>query len=329
MFQTKFSMKQLCILLTLFISLNTVAQTTELKFSSDVWPPFTNVEGKASIAIDIATKALERINVPSNYSIIDFEAVLEGINSGKYDGSLALWKSKEREENLLFSDPYLENQLILVGRKGANIRITSFTELQDNKIGLVKGYAYEDSLKDIEGLQVVYGANDQENLENLLSEKIDYMLVDALLIQYLFKYEINDVSTFLEIGSQPLIIKPLHLAIRKDTPNAEHIISLFNEEIKKMVLDGNMNKLLGLNWIRADINGDGVQEIVLIGDAAGKNAPTYAYNLHPSKNLNLDKFYIENKYYDSWEDVPAKYKVSKEAFVNSGNQKNIGMTLKF
>lgn len=322
-------MKQFSFYLLLFITLSISSQSKELQFSSDVWPPFTNIEGKAAIAIDIATKALERIKVPSNNSITDFNAVLEGINTGKYDGSLALWKSKEREENLLFSDPYLENQLILVGRKGANIRKTSFTELQHHKIGLVKGYAYEDSLKDIEDLQVVYGASDQENLENLLAEKIDYMLVDALLIQYLFKYEINDVSTMLEIGSQPLIIKPLHLAIRKDTPNASKIISLFNEEIKKMVLDGNMNKLLGLNWIRADINGDGVQEIVLIGNAAGENAPTYTYNLHPSKNLNLDKFYIENKYYDSWEDVPAKYKVSKETFVNSENQKNIGMTLKF
>jgi len=322
-------MKQFFYLVLFFSAFSSIAQTKVLKFSSDVWPPFTNVEGEKAIAIDIAEKALERVNVQSDYVITDFDAVIEGINTGEFDGSLAFWKSEEREEKLLFSDPYLENQLILVGRKGTNVSLTSLSELSHSKIGLVAGYAYEDHLKDISDLQIVYGKNDQDNLENLLSEKVDFMLVDALLMQYLLKYEINDVSAMLEFAKEPLIVKPLHLALRKDTPNAEKIISLFNEEIKKMVLEGSYNELLGLNWVRDDIDGDGTLEIILIGTEAGIDAPENAYSIRTSSNSNSNKFYIENQYYNSWEDVPQKYKVPKTEYAASDSHQGIGMTLKF
>ena len=40
---------------------------------------------------------------------------------------------------VLFSKPYLENQLILVGNKGSNPNVSSFSELKGKRIGVVKG----------------------------------------------------------------------------------------------------------------------------------------------------------------------------------------------
>ncbi len=68
---------------------------------------------------------------------------MEGIYNGSYYRSPALWKSEEREQELLFSDPYLENQLIIVGRKGANVVFTSISELEQKRIGLVRDYVIE------------------------------------------------------------------------------------------------------------------------------------------------------------------------------------------
>ena len=46
-----------------------------------------------------------------------------------------------------------------------------------------------------------------ENIHLYLEgKKVDYILVDALLIQYLLKYQVNDVSEFLEIGNKHIYI---------------------------------------------------------------------------------------------------------------------------
>ncbi len=321
-------MKQVFSLLMVFIVVNSVAQTDTLKLSFDVWPPFTNVQDEKSLAIDIVETALNRVHIPSTYLVGDFETVLEGIFDGSYDGSPALWKSEEREQELLFSDPYLENQLIIVGRKGASVAFTSISELEHKRIGLVRDYAYGDSLTEIVDLQIEYGTNDQDNLVNLLSDKVDYILVDALLIQYLLKYELNDVSAMLEFSNKPLIVKPLHLAIRKNLSDAAHVIEQFNAEIKKMINEGLYNELLGLGCVRADIDGDGTLEIVLNCDAAGTEPPEYTYDVFSSDAANTDQFYIAGNYYNSWEEVPDKYKISIPP-PEGADSYNYGMTIKF
>lgn len=321
-------MKYILSVFLLFLTLLAAAQSDALKFSMDEWPPFTNIEGKQSIATDIVKTALDRINVSSTYVVTNFSDVLAGISSGTYDGSPAYWKNEEREQDLFFSDPYLENQLILVGRKGTDVGILSFSGLANTRIGLVKNYAYGDSLLKVDGLQVVYGENDQDNLVNLLSDKIDYMLVDALLIQYLLKYELNDVSRLLEFAKQPLINRPLHLALRKQTPDAEYIISRFNEEIKMMIAEGSYNELLGLDWIRVDIDGDGTTEIVFNGVAAGTEEPAYTYDVRTSDAANTEQYYIAGNYYNSWEEVPDKYKVTIPP-PEGLDAYDFGMTIKF
>lgn len=321
-------MKQALSLVMVFFVVNALAQTEELKLSSDVWPPFTNVRGEKAIAMDIVETALERTDIPFDYVVTDFESVMDGIVSGKYEGSAAFWKSEEREQVLYFSDAYLENQLILVGRKGSDVDLSYYSELEHKLIGLVKNYAYGDSIMEVDDLRIVYGQDDQENLVNLLSEKIDYMLVDALLIHYLLKFEMNDVSTLLEFAKQPFIIRPLHLVLRKDVPDAENMISLFNEEIKKMMAEGSYNELLGLDWIRADIDGDGTLEIVFNGEAAGTEEPEFTYDVHYSDAGNTGQFFIGGQYYNSWDEVPDKYKISIPP-PQGEDFYNYGLTIRF
>lgn len=294
-----------------------LAQTPELTLASDVWPPFTDVEEEKRIAIDIVREALKRVDVDAYFEIEKFDEVVSGINKGLFDGSAALWFTKEREEELIFSDPYLHNQLILVARKGTDVSAKSFNDLGEVKFGLVENYAYGDKIKEANNLEIIKGKNDQKNLERLLSSKVDYILVDALLINYMLKFQMNDVSEFLEIGSTPIITQPLHFALSKDVKNAHEIITAFNTEIDKMIVDGAYHDLLEVNWIRTDVDGDGKTELVLIGDQAGIDAPDNAYTMDPSnKPIESEGFYINGVYYLSWDQVPTDLKVK---ISDSGN----------
>ena len=150
-------------------------------------------------------------------------------------------------------------------------------------------------------------------MEKLLSDEIDYMLVDALIIQYMLKYQLNDVTAHLAIGQKPLLVKSLHLGLRKDVENAEGILKEFDEEIAEMIADGTFNDILELNWVQADIDGDGVVELVLGGDLAGTSAPDNIYGLmmdesYRSKN-GPKQYYVDGKMYESWDDIPKSYKL--------------------
>jgi ABC-type amino acid transport substrate-binding protein len=293
-------------------SLEGFSQTTELILASDVWPPFTNVEQEKSFAIDLVKEALNRINIRPSFEILLFDEVIAGIDAGKFDGSAALWISAERKKKYYFSSPYLQNQLVLVGRKGSDVSALSASELTGKRIGIVENYAYGDDNDAIKSIVFVKGKSDQENLERLLSGKIDYMLVDALLIQYLLKFQVNDVTEFLEIADKPILVKSLHFALRKETPEGKNIIARFDEQIKQMISDGTYHRILELNWIRTDVDGDGKLELVLDGKQAGIEEPTNSYDVFAGQTDrgqdDLNRYYIDGKLYNNWEDVPAEYK---------------------
>jgi hypothetical protein len=162
------------------------------------------------------------------------------------------------------------------------------------------------------------------------------MLVDALLIQYLLKFQLNDVTEFLEIAENPLIVKSLHFAVRKDILDGPDLISGFDEEIRKMILDGTYNKILELNWIQADLDGDGKLEMILDGRQAGTTAPTNSYvvNLQPATtNKSISgSYYIDGNIYNSWEEVPAEYKVKQikgSAYDPNTDPYDYGLKLRF
>ena len=305
-------MKNKLLFLLIICTINAYSQERELKLSADVWPLFTNVEGEKSILTDLVQEALSRMEVKSTIEITKFTDVVKGINSGKFDGSPAFWISDKRQEKYLFSQPYLYNQLVLVGRKGSDVTATSFNDLNGKKIGVVDNYDYGDFDKN-QDLVIISDVSNQKNLENLLSDKIDYMLVDALLIQYMLKYQLNDVTQHLAIGQKPLLVKSLHLALNKNVENAEEILNQFDEKIDEMMADESFNRILELNWVKADVDGDRKMEMVLGSNMAGSSAPQNIYglmmnNTYKEKN-GPQRYYVDGKLYEDWDNIPKSYKL--------------------
>jgi hypothetical protein len=68
--------------------------------------------------------------------------------------------------------------------------------------------------------------------------------------------------TRLQIGTVSLLTRPLHLAVRRTHPQAKSIVDRFNAQIRAMVADRTYHRLLHVDWIRADVDGDGLEEYV-------------------------------------------------------------------
>jgi len=291
----------------------------ELQLASDLWPPFTNAADQSRLAIDLVHEALDRADIKATTRIVEFGAVILGLQDGSFDGSGALWHSPARESFLLFSEPYLENRLILVGRAGSDVTAKELSDLKGKKVAVVGAYAYGETVNTATETIFIKGQNEQENLQKLLAGEVDFMLVDELLVRYVMEHQKNDTAKYLQIGATPLIRRTLHFAVRKGLPDSAAIVETFDAEIKNMLADGTYNKILRLNWIRADVDGDGQTELVPMNPRAAKIPPAAGYailNLDPAEQSadESDRYFIDGQAYEGWDNVPERYKLPDEVF---------------
>jgi polar amino acid transport system substrate-binding protein len=291
----------------------TALQGKDLRLVSTVWPPFTNTAGQPRFALDLVEAALDRSGAPSATTFVDNAQFTSAITTGPFDGSGAAWRDAARETALVFSQPYLENRLILVARRGGNVSAQTLTALKGRRLGIVEGYAYGDELAR-SGATLVGAKSEEEGLRLLLDSKVDYALMDALVVQHIVESYPEEARTRLQIGTAPLLTRSLHLAIRRSRPDAESIIQRFNSQLRAMITDRTYHRLLHVDWIRADVDGDGVAEYVAGSDRSGKQPPQYAYPLFSSAAIekqvkNQERYFFGGAVYNGWSSVPDHYKV--------------------
>jgi polar amino acid transport system substrate-binding protein len=287
------------------------AQTAPLALVSTAWPPFTNPTGQPRFALDLVEAALGRVGLTAKTTIVSPGQFTPLLLAGKIDGSAALWKDPERERALVYSQPYLENRLVLVGRYGADVSAKKLSDIQGKRVAIVEGYSYGYEIE-LTGPVFVRSSGEEDSLARLLKGSVDYTLMDELVVQYLVSNYPKESETKLQIGSTPLLKRELYFAVRRTRPDAESIIARFNAQLRNLIVDKTYHRLLHVDWIRADIDGDGVAEYVPANDKPGPSEPKRSYTLFsdPPESQAAPKsgFYVGGNIYSDWASVPESYK---------------------
>ena len=296
------------------VSLAVSAQTAPLTLVSTAWSPFTNEPGQPRFALDLVETALGRFGVTAKTVIVSAAEFTPALLGGQFDGSAAAWKDPERERLLLFSQPYLENRLVLVGRHGADVTAKGLGDLKGKRVAIVGGYSYGDVI-DSAGPVLVRSLSEEDSLSQLLKGGVDYTLMDELVVEYIVRNYPKESATKLQIGSTALITRELFLAVRRARTDAASIIARFNAQLRGMIADRTYHRLLHVDWIRADINGDGVAELVPLSDQAGPTAPQHSYALFSNPQVKSAPqtpaktgFYVGGTIYNDWASVPDRFK---------------------
>jgi polar amino acid transport system substrate-binding protein len=287
--------------------------TTQLRLVSTIWPPFTNNSGQPRFALDLVEEAARRIGVTTTTAFVEAAKFTPALLTGPFDGSGAAWKDAERERALLFSQPYLENRLILVARRGGDVSAGALAELKGKRIAIVEGYSYGDTI-DTAGPTFVRSRGEEDSLALLLKSAVDYTLMDELVVEYIVDHHPEEARTRLQFGARPLITRQLFFAVRRTLPDAQSIIDRFNGQLRAMITDHTYHKLLHVAWISVDIDGDGQMEYVPDSDKAGPKPPQRAYLLFSSDKPASapteppKRFMMGGNIYTSWATVPDQFK---------------------
>ena len=287
--------------------------TTQLRLVSTIWPPFTNNTGQPRFALDLVEEAARRIGVTTTTAFVEAAKFTPALLTGPFDGSGAAWKDPERERALLFSQPYLENRLILVARRGGDVSAKALAELKGKRIAIVGGYSYGDTI-DTAGPTFVRSRGEEDSLALLLKSAVDYTLMDELVVEYIVDHHPEEARMRLQFGARPLITRQLFFAVRRTLPDAQSIVDRFNGQLRAMITDHTYHKLLHVAWISVDVDGDGQMEYVPDSDKAGPKPPQRAYLLFSTDKPASapaeppKRFMMGGNIYTSWATVPDQFK---------------------
>jgi len=225
---------------------------SSLNLVANDWEPYTGNEfAEQGLATQIVTTALHRAGYQATVTIVPWPRALGLAYTGKADGIVAIWSTRERREQILLSDTYLSNNMVLLHMHGKLGGRKTQTDLSGLHIGVGRGYDYSDQFKASTNFSLEPADRVILNLRKLTAGRIDMVLEDDRIARYnLLRHadEIDDAKD-IEFSDTPLFVLPLYFGVNRHRPDAELIVSKFNTQLKEMQRDGTIKHMVNsFSW---------------------------------------------------------------------------------
>lgn len=222
-----------------------VDAATTLKVAGSIWPPYVDDQlPEGGLAVDLVRTALARAGYDVAPELEAWSRAYEGVAVGVYDVAAAVWQTEARKEVLLFSEPYLLNDVILLIRRGEPIEFRALADLYGHPIGVVRGYAYDEAFDADPNLIRVANAHLLQNLLQLSHGKVDIVVGDKWsIVQQISSYMPDALKDF-EVLPKPLARRALRIGVSRQNPNAPEIVAAFDAAIAGMKKDGTYDAIV-------------------------------------------------------------------------------------
>lgn len=234
------------LLFIFFLSLFTqTCNAQAINIVSSQWPPYVDDSmPEKGLAVELVNKALISKGYQPVLHIYNWKRALEGVEIGVFDATCAIWKTPERERDLLFSEPYLHNTISFIKKKSLQLDYNNLNDLRGLVIGVLRGYAYDESFNRSRGLIKIPENFIVQNLQKLNNGSIDLTLGDERAINYAIQQFLPKDGENFEFVRPALANKKLYLAVSKSNPDAQKIIDDFNLAIKEMQQTGSYEQII-------------------------------------------------------------------------------------
>lgn len=221
----------------------------------DTFVPMGFKDDKGEIVgfdIDLAKEVSKRINKKITFQAIDWSMKESELNSGKID---LIWNgysiTKEREEKVSFTRPYLDNRQVIITL--ADSKISSKADLKGMKVGAQNQSSAVDAvnketelLKSFKDGKVYTFETNNEALMDLEAKRIDAVVADEVLARYYISKKGADKYKILkdDFGSEAYGV-----GVRKSD---KALLEELNKAFDDMKKDGTAKKI-SEKWFGQDI----------------------------------------------------------------------------
>ncbi|NUU96496.1 hypothetical protein XO10_09565 [Marinitoga sp. 1135] len=200
-----------------------------LKLANVDWPPYEWYENGEWKGID--TEVLKRVFENMGFKVdiiyLNWLRVLDYIKKGIIDGTFSLSVTDERRKYMLFSEEPLSTGADVFIYKNKNINFED--DISNYKCGYVKGFNYNDRLKDF-NLQYYAVSDDIIGIKGFINDRFDIYVIDKnVALYYLKKFNYKGQVYFYPISKKNMY----YIGLSRKNEFSEEIIKMFNEELKR------------------------------------------------------------------------------------------------
>jgi His/Glu/Gln/Arg/opine family amino acid ABC transporter permease subunit len=205
------------------------------------YPPFEYADDQTreivGFDIDLITAICDQIGVQPQLVVVPFDAIISGLNSGKYDCLIsAMTITPERAQAVLFSQPYYDaGQSIAVPLADKSIR--SIDDLPGKRIGAQLGTTGEILAREIPKATVKSFDNIGEAFRDMANGNLDAIINDKPVSQ-----RIIAARGRAKLVGQILNAERYGIAVRKDQTRLKKAIDDALEELKTDGTYANINE---------------------------------------------------------------------------------------
>lgn len=229
---------------------NWLSQNKSFSLGTDsAFPPFEfndELGEHSGISADYMLYAKQQLQINlTPTSGTSWGEALEEFKLGNIDVMSSIFYTKERAEYINFTDPYFEISLVIVSKKNA-FYAESLSSLQGRKLGLIKGYVYNELIsQDHPSIKVVDVVSVEDGLKKLQLGEIDAFVDSIAAINYeINKNKINDLI----ITSFTPYTLEISMAVRK---GLEPLIPILNKTFAAM--NEKKRSAIANNWLSVHV----------------------------------------------------------------------------
>ena len=209
--------------------------------TSPDFPPFESLQADGSVVgieVDLLQMVAEKLGVELEIAQMDFDSVIPGIQTGKFDvGVSGISVTEDRKENVLFTDPYCLAAQAIVVVEGSEIK--SKADLEGKSVSVQTGTTAELYTRD-NGYDVKsYQANADAELA-VIKGKVDAWVIDDLTAAAMVAEYNADAEKKLVILDEAMTTEPYALAFQL---GSEDLVAAVNEALDGLVEDGTVASL--------------------------------------------------------------------------------------
>jgi len=231
-------------LLCLVITASTAA-AEEVQLKANISPPYADEKlPERGLAIELVEHIFSATDYRANIEIGNWSRMLEGAEIGIYSGLATAWYSPERSKELLFSDPYLDSEIIIVKLRNRRANIHSPADLSGWRLGIRADYAYGVDFSAIPDIRLVEENYLIQNLLNLLNGSVDFVVGDKRTVIMQIDQYLGDRKHQVELIRIGLPHRSRHIAISRDLPGHEKLVNEFNQALKSVKQDGSHDAII-------------------------------------------------------------------------------------
>lgn len=189
----------------------------------------------------LVVAAFAAMHRPCELRALPFKRMLTEVDAGQLIAG-AVIRTPEREQRLLFSQPYFLERLAVYST-GASYQ--GLDSLQGKRVGVIRGWSYGEAFDTArrQGRFVCEDvASDVHNFAKLLRGRIDYAVVTELggrMLQQLAAYEGRVMA-----GNAALGATAIHLALPRTQDGGAALLAAFNAAVELLHRDGLVEPLV-------------------------------------------------------------------------------------